>query len=136
MTALVALLGGFRATGFACLLLIVSGWFAVHAKVQAHRVASAQEQEAALRTQLAAADDRVEAFRMLLGQVNAEADRQIAEAKKQANAGALAASTAKAEADRLAARLASTQDALQAAKADPDCADQLKVKLCAAIPLL
>lgn len=132
MTALVALLGGWRATGFAVLLLGALLW----TWVEAGRADHARAQAVRLQTEVDTANDRIAAFRMLLGQVNAAADQQIVDAKAQATAGKEAAEKAKAEAERLAGKLATTQARLEAAKADPGCAEQLRQMLCPAIPLL
>src|SRR3546814_17125255 len=79
---------------------------------------------------------RSEGFSALRVNVNAEADRQIAEAKGRAAEGERAAAEAEAEAARLQARLTDAQRQMQAAKTDPTCAEQLRIQLCAAIPLL
>lgn len=132
MTWLVALLGGVRASVFAGLLLTALAWGAV----QAHRVGTWQDKAADVATKLATANDRIEGFRLLLVQVNAAADQQVAQAKAQIEAGNAQAARVAEDAARLASTLKDTKSRLEAAKADPTCAEQLKVKLCSAIPLL
>jgi len=132
MTALIAMLGGVRATVFAAVALAALAW----GGIQTARIDGWQNKAGEATAKLATANDRIDGFRALLVDVNAESDRQIAEAKARADKGREAAAAARIEADRLAVRLADTRVALEAAKADPTCADQLKVKLCSAIPLL
>lgn len=132
MTALIALLGGVRGTAFAALALAALAW----GGIQSARLDSWQDRAAAAALRADAAEVRIDGFRALLVSVNAEADRQIAEAKARTLAGAQAAAEAEAEAAKLQERLTDAQERLQAAKADPTCAEQLEVTLCASIPLL
>lgn len=132
MTALIALLGGVRATVFASLLLAALA----ATGIQSHRLGNAQEARDDAQARLAVANERIEGFRGLLVQVNAAADEQLAKAKAKADAGAAAAAQARAEADRLAAALTDAQRRMQAAKSDPTCAEQLRIQLCPQIPIL
>lgn len=132
MTALLALLGGVRATVFAGLLLVALGW----GGVQTWRLGEAQDEAGKAAARATVAEYRIDGFRAMLVNVNAEADEQIAKAKERARAGEAAAVQAQEDADRLASRLMDARAQIEAAKADPTCAEQLEVKLCASIPLL
>src|SRR3546814_10158778 len=132
VTALIALLGGVRATVFAGLMLAALGW----AGVQSYRLGNAQEDAAKSARAAADAALRIEGFRALLVNVNAEADRQIAEAKARAAEGEQAAAEAEAEAARLQARLTDAKRPMQADKTDPTYAEQLRIQLGSSIPLL
>src|SRR3546814_12655324 len=80
VTALIALLGGVRATVFAGLMLAALGW----AGVQSYRLGHAPEDAATSARAPADPALRIEGFRALLVSVNAEAARQISEAKARA----------------------------------------------------
>lgn len=132
MTALVALLGGVRATVFAGLLLVALAW----GGWQAHAADNARDEAKAALASLDAANQRVSGYRALLADINAVADHEIVEAQKRAAAGESAAAEAREKAKKLAGQLAVTEHQLQDAKADPTCAEQLRMRLCPAIPLL
>jgi uncharacterized coiled-coil DUF342 family protein len=132
VTALVALLGGVRATVFAGLLAVALGW----GGWQANAAGNARKEADNARAELDAANQRVSGYRALLADVNDTADAEIAEAKRQAIAGKKAADEAREKAKTLAGQLAVAEYALQEAKSDPTCAEQLRMQLCPAIPLL
>src|SRR3546814_219361 len=120
VTALIALLGGVRATVFAGLMLEL-GW----AGVQSYRLGNAQEDAAKSARAAADAALRIEGFRALLVNVNAEADRQIAEPKARAAEGEQPAAEADAEAARLQARTPDAQRQQQEATTAPPYPEQL-----------
>src|SRR3546814_4025850 len=90
MTALIALLGGVRATVFASALLAALAW----GSVQTHRLGNAQEDAESAEKRATEAEIRIDGFQALLVRVNAEADRQLAESKAQALAGEVAVTRA------------------------------------------
>src|SRR3546814_6674528 len=91
-------------------MLAALGW----AGVQSYRLGNAQEDAAKSARAPADAALRIEGFRALLVNVNAEADRQIAEAKARAAEGEKAAAEAAAEAARLQARRTDAQRQMHA----------------------
>src|SRR3546814_12076155 len=80
MTALIALLGGVRATVFASALLAALAW----GSVQTHRLGNAQEDAESAEKRAPEAELRTHGFQGLLVRVHAEADRQVAESNAQA----------------------------------------------------
>ena len=132
MTALVALLGGVRATVFAGLLLAMIGW----AGVQSARLKAAHRAAGAAQADLTVANARIDGFRALLGEVNAVADAEVEKAKAKAADGEAKAAKSDATAKAADDRAADAEHRLQAAKAALTCADQLRMTLCPAIPLL
>src|SRR3546814_12068478 len=86
-------------------MLAALGW----AGVQSYRLGNAQEDAAKSARAAADAALRIEGFRALLVNVNAEADRHIAEAKARSAEGAQAAAEPEAAAARLQARLQDAQ---------------------------
>lgn len=90
----------------------------------------------ATRDALAVSRSNVAACGAALNAVNAQAEATLEDAARMAQKGQEAAQAARADALRAAEREREAQRALQAAKREPDCADQLRMVLCPAIPLL
>lgn len=132
MSALVALLGGVRGTLFATLAVALLAY----AVVQSVRLRHAQDEIRVLAAQLSEASTRIAGCAQAMQVVNAQADEEIAKAHEQARAGEAAVEHLQAQTVQLAGRLDKAQTDLDAAKSDPTCAEQLRMKLCSAIPLL
>ena len=90
----------------------------------------------ATREALAVQRGQVSACATSLEAVNAATAEELAEAQRWAKAGQEAAQAALQDAREAAEREDAARQALQAAKREPTCAEQLEVRLCASIPLL
>lgn len=88
------------------------------------------------RDALAASKGQVSACATSLAAVNRATQAEVDEAIRLARKGEEAAQAARQDAHRAAAREEAARRELQAAKREPTCADQLRVELCPAIPLL
>src|SRR3546814_18878275 len=105
MTALIALLGGVRATVFASALLAALAW----GSVQTHRLGNAQEVAESAEKRATEAEIRIDGFQALLVRAKAEADRTIAEFNAQAHAGEVSWTGSEEAADRVRGVLLDTQ---------------------------
>ena len=116
--------------------LIVAGLLVLALVLQSFRASHYSDQVDAMRGSLAYEREQVSACALALDAVNAVTAEAVADGARREQEGAAAAQAALQAAREAEIRAREASRALKEARRDPTCAEQLEVKLCAAIPLL
>lgn len=118
------------------ILLALVGVLALALIVSVSTCSRERDKHDATREALAQGRVQVAACAEALTAVNEATQAEVDEAIRLALKGEEAAQAARRDAHRAAEREKAAHDALQASKREPACADQLRIELCPAIPLL
>lgn len=116
--------------------LAVAGLLVLALVLQSCRASHYSDKADSLTASLATARGGLASCAVALAEVNAVTDEAKAAAARSERAGQQAAQAAVQAAREAEAREREARRALDEARTDPTCAEQLEVKLCAAIPLL
>lgn len=116
--------------------LIVAGLLVMALVLQSFRASHYSGQVDEMRGSLASEREQVSACVLALDAVNAVTAEAVADGARREQEGREAAQAALQAAREAEMRARDASRALAEARTDPTCAEQLEVKLCAAIPLL